>query len=70
MPRTRSLTLRRETLTDLSSNEMAHVAGAGGPESHLCHTLLCFEATYSCVSLEHCPTTPVGACVYTLLFCR
>jgi hypothetical protein len=60
MPRTRTLSLKRETLTELTPTEMNAVAGG----SHLC------AATDNCthVSVDvQCPSNPVTNCLSPLI---
>jgi hypothetical protein len=52
----RKLVVRREFLAELTSTDLAGVAGAPG-------TPLCWFSDALCPSVEQCPTLPVYTCV-------
>ena len=61
MRQPRKLSLKRETLTPLTTDEMAAVAGG----SHLCVTEYCTTGVGHGPSFEYyCPTLPLNECVY------
>lgn len=54
----RKLTLTRHTLTELTTDDLAEIAGAA-------------QITHNCQSLDFCETIPVRACLqgHTLNWC-
>lgn len=63
---TRTLALRRETLTSLDGDALAAVAGG----SHLCESLLCAGSGACGASFDTpCPTLPLNPC-FSLPPCR
>ncbi len=62
--RNRTLTLKRETLADLSSDELVAVAGGQAQLTH--DTCVTCNVTYRCThgySFDSCRTVPVNDCL-------
>ena len=61
--RTRKLSLKRESLSDLTSSELGAVAGG---QQELTHETcgLCLTQVWS---YDNCPTTPINDCVYPVI---
>ena len=60
MRNSRKLTLKRESLTVLTSDELGAMAGGQEELTHLTCGL-CLTQVWS---YDNCPTTPVNECIY------
>jgi hypothetical protein len=58
---TRSLSLKREALSDLSANELVAVVGGQEELTHLGCNLT--DACGHGISFDYCPTIPVNICI-------